>query len=44
MYIVFFYFIDKKIKYIFFDNEINFMESWYYCKKEFVYLFLFEDF
>ncbi|XP_052720868.1 uncharacterized protein LOC128192314 isoform X2 [Crassostrea angulata] len=35
---------DKKINYIFSDNETNFMESWNYCKKESAYLFLPEDF
>eukprot|EP00105_Crassostrea_gigas_P005948 XP_011419709.1 PREDICTED: uncharacterized protein LOC105322590 [Crassostrea gigas] len=35
---------DKKIKYIFSDNETNFMESWHYCKKESAHLFLPEDF
>lgn len=44
MYIALFHSTDKKIKYIFSDNETNFMESWHYCKKESAHLFLPEDF
>lgn len=39
-----FYSTDKNIKYIFSDNETNFLESSNYCKKESAHSFLPEDF